>query len=405
MAARHNRYERPVEGYVGPYKLDKLALEIRSGFEPLTNGVFEDEHRRLCVERVLWNMLRSKYGESASSILPGVRSVLLGEATNVTGDVDSWTKVFLPPVVRAYWQLQLPNLVPTQPMAGPNSRLFYQDVVYGEAGDLYDPEDFAGGLRTDLYVDPYYSLSEELPGDEVRTLLLRMSHLDFSAENRKLKAVWSDELAQDLKAMFSIDLDALMVAALGSEIAREVDQAGIDVMWASASAGDVNWSQTPSGAYADLDPKVYAATLWDAFIDADALVYEATNRHTTWIVAGTDVINRLRKLNAHKLVDGTAGSRTSSAREALTFVGILGERWEVYEAKHFPANSALLGWRGTDFTDGPAFHCPYLGLEVKDPVKSVEGDSAFATARGAMWRGKPVVVALGDGLARVNITD
>jgi hypothetical protein len=346
-------------------------------------------------------MVRTRFGENAP--LDRVKDALAGRIREETtsADVATYVKHIFPVVTRTYWSLSLPNLVSVQPLTGPTGRVFYQDILYASSGGLYDPSMYSPGARTDKYLDPYYSLSEECPGDAVKELSLTITSQDVTAETRRLKAKWCDEVEQDLRALFGIDMDSLMVQNLGDEIAREIDQTGLDVIIAGATAGNVNWSETPTGAYATLDPKVYGATLWDALIDADQMIWEAMNRNSTWIIAGATEINRLRKLGAHKLTGRPPGPY--SARAALEFQGLLDERWEVWQARHFPEGLILLGFQGTDFSDTGAVHSPYLPLEVKEAIKDLEGSSAFGTVRAVQWRGKTHVVN-GDAFATVTVT-
>ena len=136
-------------------------------------------------------------------------------------------------------------------------------------------------------------------------------------------------------------------------------------------------------------------------IDADQLVYEAVNRSTSWLIGNATTINRLRKLGAYKLTGGPEGA--ASAQSALEFQGLLGERWQVWQARWFPSNKILLGFRGRDFSDTGAVYAPYIPLEVKDAVKDLKGSNAYSTVRGVQTRGKTVVVN-GDCFATVTIT-
>lgn len=399
-------HERPLPGYKSVVKANGPQAEARrERYRPLTEGI-QDDNRRLCLEFTLDTMFRTKAGEMdpkvVEAVLRGDKAALrkLQEETD-TGDIATYVKHIFPVVTRSYWASQLFNLIGIQPLSGPTGRIFYQDIIYSSTGGLYDPSLYSSGARTDQYIDPYYSLSEEAPADTVKELSMTMTSTDVTAETRRLKAKWTDEVEQDLRAYFGVEMDSLMVQNLGDEIAREIDQSGLDVLVAGATAGNTNWSETPSGAYSSLDPKLYAATLWDAMIDSDQLVWEARNRNTTWVVAGATEVNRLRKLGPHKITGGPSGP--NSGRSALEFVGLLDERWEIWQARHFPANTMLMGYRGSDFSDTGAVHSPYLPLEVKDAVKQLEGDSAFKTVRGVQWRGKTHVVN-GDCFAKVAIT-
>lgn len=403
-----NHFERPVEGYKSVVKaVGQFAEARKERYRPLTDGI-KDANRRLCLEHTLDVMFRSQAGpeanfEMAKAVLSGDKAAYkrLAEETD-TSNVATYVKHIFPVVTRTFWVSQLFNLIGVQPLSGPTGRIFYQDIIYSSSGGLYDPSLYSSGARVDQFIDPYYSISSEAPGDAVRELSMTMVSTDVTVETRRLNAKWTDELEQDLRSLFGMEMDSLMVQNLGDEIAREVDQSGIDVLVAGATAGNVNWSATATGVYSTLDPKVWAATLWDALIDADQMVWEAMNRNTTWIIAGATEVNRLRKLGTHKLVGGPAGPGT--ARSALEFQGLLEGRWEVWQARHFPSGKFLLGYRGTDFSDTGAVHSPYLPMEVKDAVKNLDGDNAYKTIRGVQWRGRTHVVN-GDAFSTVTVTE
>jgi hypothetical protein len=401
--------ERIIEGYRGAVRVDEAR---RERYRPLTEGI-KDPARVLALEYMFDKMLETKFGDRYNAEARTlVKDIAAGRVTEqslrrreetTTADIATYVRAIFPVITRTYWQLMLMNLISTQPMSGPTARIFFKDILYSSTGGLYNPSLYAGGARTDLYIDPYYADSVEAPGDTVRYLDLSITSRDLAAKTKRLNAKWTDELEQDLRAAFGMDMDGMMVGELGDEIAREIDQEGLDILLAGATAGNVNWSETPpSGAYSSLDPKVWGSTMWDALIDADQLIYDGTGRNSTWLVMGSTEVNRLRKLRPMAL-QGGPGPANLSARNALEFQGVLGERWEIFQARHWPAGKILMGFRGQDFTEAPAVHAPYIPLQIKEAVKDLTGDDAYKTIRGAQWRGNTQVV-MGEGLATVTVT-
>jgi len=389
-----------MQGYNSIVKPDQ---ERAARYAALTEG-FKDQNRRMCLEFTLDVMLSrlAKGGKVPSDAVRKIfetRDLRTLEAI-VTTDIATPIKQLFPIVTRTYWSLRLLDLIATQPMGAPSGKIFYQDFRYVSPGGLYDPGIYAPGARTDKYIDPEYAVSVEMPGNTVREIGMTITSANVSAETRRLNAQWSDEVEQDLMAYFGIPMDSLMVRNLGDEIAREIDQDGLDKLVAGATAGNVNWASTPAGVYATLDPQVWGGTLWDALIDADQLVWEAINRSTTWIVGNATTINRLRKLGGHQLV---GGNEEQSAQAALVYSGLFGERWKVYCARHFPAGKLLLGYQGSDFSDTGAIYSPFVPLEVKDAVKDLRGTNAYSTIRGVQTRGQTVIVN-GDAFATVTVT-
>ncbi len=383
-------------------------------YRALTEGIADgDIERRLCLEFTLDVMARlatkNRFGENfergGKDVVKAILEGRLAEETTTTdlGNVPNVMKHMFPVVARIFWSMTLFDLVSVQPMSKPTGKVFFRNVRYSSTGGLYEPSLYSPGARVDKYLDPDYALSTEAPGNAVKELAMDMTDLDVTAETRRLNATWTDELEQDLRAYFGLEMDSLAVQDLGDEIAREIDTAGLELLLAGATAGNVNWSQTPSGAYASLDPKIYARTLWDALIDADRLVRDAINRRTTWIVASGNTVDRLRKLGEHKLTGADANEGGGSAQHALEYQGLLGERWRVYEARWFPDDKILLGYRGERFDDTAAVYAPYLPMQVKDAIKDLKGTDAYKTIRGVQTRSVTKVVQ-GDGMATVTIT-
>ncbi len=390
--------DRPREGYHSVIVEDASR---RERYRSLTEGIRDDNRRRM-IESCCDNILVDRFGKKAD--FDRAKKLLQGvEEANVVADFDTYTMTMLPIVTRAYWALMLPNLISTQPLNGPTGRIFYDDTRYASSGGLYDPSMYTPGARTDRFLDPYYALAGENPGDNVREIEVTITSEDVSVESRKLNASWSDEVEQDLRAYFGIEMDDLMVGRLGDELAREVDQTGIDRLIAGATAGNVNWDETPSGAYSSLDPKIYAATLFDAFTDADQLIQDAVGRRGEWLLMGSTEVNRLRKLGANMFVEGGEDGG-GTVEGAMVFVGRLAKKWDIYEARHFPANKILVGYRGASFSQAGAVFGPYIPLVIKDAVKDLVGDKAYQTIRGASWRGCPAVIVNGDAFATVTIT-
>ena len=214
------------------------------------------------------------------------------------------------------------------------------------------------------------------------------------AKTRKLKAVWSPELAQDLNAYHSVDAEAELTAMLSDYISTEIDLEILDMLIANATTTEY-WSAEIA--------KVYNGT--NAFVLSSALNAQAWTSMTWFQTLGQKmqkVSNKIHQLTMRGganfavcsptvatiletipgFLAGTDGDKMEFAG-GVTKVGSFQNRYTIYKNPYMTENVMLLGFRGSNFLETGAVYAPYIPL-IMTPL--VYDPNNFTPRRGVMTR-------------------
>ena len=232
-----------------------------------------------------------------------------------------------------------------------------------------------------------------------------------TAKSRALKAEYSLELAQDLKAIHGLNAEAELANILSTEILAEINREVIRTIYKSAETGaQVNVSQT--GEF-DLDidsngrwsVEKFKGLIFQIERDANRIAQRTRRGKGNMILCSADVASALTMagvldytpaLNANLNVDDTGN----------TFAGVLQGKYRVY-IDPFSANSAanqyyVVGYKGTSPYDAGLFYCPYVPLQM---VRAV-GENSFQPKIGFKTRyglvANPFAEGTTAGLGRIT---
>jgi hypothetical protein len=216
------------------------------------------------------------------------------------------------------------------------------------------------------------------------------------AKTRKLKAVWTPELAQDLNAYHSIDAEAELTQMLSEYISLEIDLEILEMLQSNAFTTDY-WSARVGYDY---------NTATSAFaIDSNAAAASAYTKSTWYQTLGIKlqkVSNKIHQLtmrgganfivcspNVATILESMNGFSANPGKDALQFaagvtnIGSISNRYDVYKNPYMTENVILLGFKGSNFFETGAVYAPYVPLImtplVYDPVN-------FTPRRGVMTR-------------------
>ncbi len=242
---------------------------------------------------------------------------------------------------------------------------------------------FAGGsipaLNSAVTVDYQVAPGE---GGLPREIDLRISSDSVYAETKRLRAQWTIESQQDLMAYHGLDAENELMGVVANTVQREIDQQIITDLRTAASlptgAGNVNWTQAIAPAYSG-SQREWDMTLYNAIIDANALIYNRRMVNATWIVAGSGACTRLEKLEGFTEVHRDWAA-TGMGMERF---GILKNRFNVYKDPWAPADSMLVGYKGQSMMETGYVYSPYIPLYTS-PVIIDPND--FTPRRGIMSR-------------------
>jgi hypothetical protein len=212
------------------------------------------------------------------------------------------------------------------------------------------------------------------------------------AKTRKLKAVWTPELAQDLNAYHSIDAEAELTSMLSDYISLEIDLEILDMLKANALTTEY-WSATVGeeyvggtwsnigGASNAYQKNTWFQTLGVKLNKVSNKIHQLTLRGgANFIVASPDVCTILESIPGFVV---SADKDTMKFAAGVSAVGSMSNRYTVYKNPYMTSNEILLGFRGNNFLETGAVYAPYVPL-IMTPL--VYDPQNFTPRRGVMTR-------------------
>lgn len=194
-----------------------------------------------------------------------------------------------------------------------------------------------------------------------------VQRIPVEAETRKLKALWSAESAEDLRALHGGDIEAELVAGIANEISLEIDRMILsDLLLAAETPGIEGNPFPPSTAVFDAQPPAATVArdhLW-AFVVALNKVANDIHKKTlrgpaNWAVTSPDIAG---------LLDSTPYFTPDASQNvysgAIVKVGAVQGRYTVYKDPLFPRQKILMGYLGPTFLDTGYVFAPYIPLQV-----------------------------------------
>ena len=216
------------------------------------------------------------------------------------------------------------------------------------------------------------------------------------AKTRKLKAVWTPELAQDLNAYHSIDAEAELTALLSEYVSMEIDLEILDMLisnapaattdyWSAYIGNEINATQTAfvqtatnASAY---NKGTWYQTLGNKIQKISNRIHQLTLRGgANFIVCSPDIATILEVIPG--FAANTDGDQAKFAM-GVSKVGSLSNRWQVYKNPYMTENVLLVGFRGSNFLETGAVYAPYVPL-IQTPI--VYDPVNFTPRRGVLTR-------------------
>ena len=225
---------------------------------------------------------------------------------------------------------------------------------------------------------------------------LQLKSQAIVAKTRKLKAVWTPELAQDLNAYHSVDAEAELTSMLSEYISMEIDLEILDMLISDAQT-EAYWSATPGEDYngtgtneSAWDITTFYGTRFEWFqtlVQKITTVSNEIHRLTlrggaNFVVVSPKVATILESLPGYNSTPGADASATQFAM-GVSKVGAIDSRYTVYKNPYMTENTILVGFRGSNFLETGAVYSPYVPL-IMTPL--VYDPSDFTPRKGVMTR-------------------
>ena len=251
--------------------------------------------------------------------------------------------------------------------------------------------------RTDF--EPSASQIDANPeGDiDIPELDIALKSIPIIAKTRKLKAVWTPELAQDLNAYHSVDAEAELTSLLSEYISMEIDLEILDMLMANASAKTEYYSAKVgfehdavnntftqvSGESNAYTKGTWFQTLGNKIQSVSNAIHQKTLRGgANFIVVSPETATILESIPGYATsADGDAN--TNQFAMGVQKVGAINNRYTVYKNPYMLENSILVGFRGSNFLETGAVYAPYVPL-IMTPL--VYDPKNFTPRKGVMTR-------------------
>ena len=223
---------------------------------------------------------------------------------------------------------------------------------------------------------------------------LQLKSQAIVAKTRKLKAVWSPELAQDLNAYHSVDAEAELTSMLSEYISMEIDLEILDMLISDAVTEDF-WSATPGEDYngtgtdeSAWNITTFYGTRYEWYQTLLGKIQKVSNEiqrltlrgGANFVVVSPTVATILESIPGYMV--NTDGNKTQFAA-GVQVAGQLQNRFTVYKNPYMTENKILVGFRGSNFLETGAVYSPYVPL-IMTPL--VYDPSDFTPRKGVMTR-------------------
>jgi hypothetical protein len=334
-----------------------------------------------------------------------------GSATNPdTGGVAKYDPILINLVRRAAPMMIAYDVCGVQPMTGPTGLIFAMKSRYGSQGGteaLYNEAntEFSGGdmgANTNQstisgsnwfgsvsqgngmttaqaeggHTSSSATSSDPGPGSSTfNEMAFSIEKTSVTAKSRALKAEYSIELAQDLKAVHGLDAEAELSNILSTEILAEINREVIRTIYYTAKSGANSGTVTTAGVF-DLDTdsngrwsvEKFKGLLFQIERDANVIAQETRRGKGNFILCSSDVASALAM--AGVLDYAPALSTNLNVDDASsTFAGVLNGKYKVYidpYAANGGANDQfyVVGYKGASAFDAGIFYCPYVPLQM-----------------------------------------
>jgi hypothetical protein len=233
-----------------------------------------------------------------------------------------------------------------------------------------------------------YRRYEELEfEDKIGEVSFDLESVTVSVTERKLRAQWSPELAQDVSAFHNIDAEAELTALLSEQVAAEIDREILRDLRKGA-AWNLRWDYngwkrgTAANPLTQYTQKDWNQTLITAINQISAQIHKSTLRGgANWIVVSSEISAIFDDLEYFHV--SNASPEQDQYNMGIERVGTLAGRYQVYRDPYFPPNTVLLGHKGTSLLDTGYVYAPYVPLQL---TPTMYNPFNFTPIKGIMTR-------------------
>jgi hypothetical protein len=371
----------------------------------------KDSYRKAVTAMVLENQEKAMAEERSQQSYQLHEAAPANATAGGAGNMANWDPILISLVRRAMPNLMAYDIAGVQPMSGPTGLIFAMksryatqggtEALFGEAntsfsgvaGHADDSSSLSGAdANTDEVGDPFGvgTGMSTAAGEDVAFAQMAFSieKATVTAKTRALKAEYTMELAQDLKAVHGLDAESELANILSAEILAEINREVIRTINVKAQLGAKTSNVATPGVFnltTDADGRwsaeKYKGLLMQIERESNVIAKETRRGKGNFIVCSSDVASALA---AAGVLDYTPALATNLNVDDTgnTFAGVLNGRTKVYIDPYATTDYINVGYRGVSAYDAGLFYCPYVPLTM---VRAV-GENSFQPKIGFKTR-------------------
>lgn len=220
---------------------------------------------------------------------------------------------------------------------------------------------------------------------EIGEVSFKLDSVTVSVEERKLRATWSPELAQDVSAFHNIDAEAELTSILSEQIAAEIDREILRDLRKAApwqARWDVNGWRRMAAFSTNYTQKDWNQELFTKINQISAQIHKATLRGgANFIVVSSEISALFDNLEFFHVSDASAES--DQYNMGIEKIGALSGRYQVYRDPYAPHWSIIIGHKGKSLLDTGYIYAPYVPMQL---TPTIVNPFNFAPVKGIMTR-------------------
>jgi hypothetical protein len=434
-----------------------LQEEIQKKWAPILEHAdlpaIKDAHRRSVTAVVLENTEKALREASAhgqfqtltetESLLP-FNKMAGSSSTAGSGAIDTFDPVLISLVRRAMPNLIAYDIAGTQPMTGPTGLIFAMRSRYANSSNTQDGNEtfynevntafssvvsgantfgqkFVGTFPGDSNTSGLSAVNTYNTGSGMSTaqaealgtdsnsafaqMAFSIEKVTVTAKSRALKAEYTMELAQDLKAIHGLDAETELANILSAEILAEINREVVRTINITAVAGAQD-NVTTAGVF-DLDTdsngrwsvEKFKGLMFQLEREANQIAKQTRRGKGNIVICSSDVASALQMAGVLDYAPALNSNNLQVDDTGNTFAGVLNGRLKVYiDPYAIGGNYLTVGYKGSSAFDAGLFYCPYVPLQM---VRAVD-QSSFQPKIGFKTRYGMVANPFAQGLTKGN---
>jgi hypothetical protein len=386
----------------------------------------KDEQRRSITATILENTEKALREDSNSVTLTHLLSESptnaaggwgggpgFSSAATATGPVAGYDPVLISLVRRSMPNLVAYDIAGVQPMTGPTGLIFAMrskytamagntssEAFYLEADTTFSgtgsqnaslfPTDPATAITTGTGMTTAAAESLGGGGGDFAEMAFSIEKVAVEAKSRALKAEYTTELAQDLKAVHGLNAETELANILTSEILVEINREVLRTIYGNAVPGAQNGTTATAGIF-DLDVDAngrwavekFKGLMFHIEREANQIAKDTRRGKGNIVICSSDVASALQMTGVLDYAPALNSNQLNVDDTGNTFVGILNGRFRVYIDPYAQGtNYLVVGYKGASSFDAGLFYCPYVPLQM---VRAV-GENSFQPKIGFKTR-------------------